>query len=691
MAVSVYGDYNVCADAGRGLFLYSETRLHRLYRVTPIFVLNRCCERIRDVKSRATLWEIREKFLSFFLPLVFVVWRNCEKYVTKSVSTIAKLGGMYFCSGKANDKNNNMKKHNPILAAAGRLLVALVTVGTLFTACVEFETPTPDPKPKNLVINEFRYDGIPAEGGSVKPVISYSYEALEEGRYVKKTDGAVLTFDVSEPLILDDGMVTAPSNPSGKTITHQVKLTVRVNSLKTEKTVGISQYSLEGVKNVEYTLVPLELGPHEVAMRTDGHHDEEFKFISNSKDGCLVEDVPLTDDLNPGYYYTFPKGYTESVTCTGTQIPFTGGDLLTTITYYDGKVETEVEKAVFSVESSFPDATDTLYNGSCILSISIPETLPAESIVGASVADGVWTINKIVSPFTGRGVHKLIATTSRGSQSITLNQNANDIMDYYNRLDNKYKHESLLEYSGEHKDPVCGRLSWPDLEDYPEGSDPSWLRGSDKDWWTYWNFEDMRGLHPDTNRYICLNDFCASAKWWRFFTLRSGDEFRVVDVHMNGTSEFHDIFAMPINGVVMTAEADIPTAEGIKHKKLQYEWHSDKEPDYTNDFKILIPNYPEATDDFKWTVTFKYPEGKVGDWTNWEQVSHMFPDIVYTFDDFRSTSKAWSPQAEAKFKGFFIFIKKNEPIFGKSPTLILDDGVEIKWEELIKDYFPYLD
>lgn len=582
-----------------------------------------------------------------------------------------------------------MKKHNHILAAAGKLLVALVTAGTLFPACAELETPTPDPKPRNLVIEEFRYDGIPAEGGSVKPVISYSYQVLEEGRYVKKTDGAVLTFSVSEPLILDDdGTVTAPRNTSGKTITHQVKLTARVNSLKTEKTVGISQYPQEGVKSVKYTLVPLELGPHEAILWMDGHHEEETKYISNSKDGCLVEDTLVEDFLNPGCHFTYQKGRTEMVSCVGTQIPFTGGDLLTTITYYDGKVETEVEKAVFSVESSFPDATDTLYAGSCILTISIPETLPPESIVGATVVDGVWTINKIVSPFTRRGVHKLIATTSRGSQSITLNQNANGIMDYYNRLDNKYRNEKFLEYSGEHDDIVCERLSWPDLEDYPEGSDPSWLRGSDKDWWTYWNFEDMRGLHPDTNRYIFLTDFGASAKWWHIYTLRSGDEFRVPS---RGDNTFIPHFGVPVNGVVMTAEADIPTAEGIKHKKLRYEWHSDKKRDYTHVFSILIPNYPEATDDFKWTVTFKYPEGKVGDWTNFEQVSHMFPDVVYTFDDFRSTSKAWSPQAEAKFKGFFIFIKENAPTKGGKPTLILDDGVEIKWEELIKDYYPYLD
>lgn len=595
----------------------------------------------------------------------------------------------YFCSGKANNKNNNMKKRNHILAAAGKLLVALVTVGTLFPACAELETPTPDPKPRNLVIEEFRYDGIPAEGGSVKPVISYSYQVLEEGRYVKKTDGAVLTFSVSEPLILDDdGTVTAPRNTSGKTITHQVKLTARVNSLKTEKTVGIPQYPQEGVKSVEYTLVPLELGPHEAILWMDGHHEEETKYISNSKDGCLVEDTPIEDFLNPGCHFTYPKGRTEMVSCVGTQIPFTGGDLLTTITYYDGKVETEVEKAVFSVESSFPDATDTLYAGSYILTISIPETLPPESIVGATVADGVWTINKIVSPFTRRGVHKLIATTSRGSQSITLNQNENGIMDYYNRLDNKYRNEEFLEYSGEHDDIVCDRLSWPDLEDYPEGSDPSWLRGSDKDWWTYWNFEDMRGLHPDTNRYIHLDDFDASARWWNIKTLRSGDEFRVPS---RGNDTFTSHFGVPVNGIVMTAEADIPTAEGIKHKKLQYEWHSDKKRDVTYGVRILIPNYPEATDDFKWTVTFKYPKGKVGDWTNFEQVSHMFPDVVYTFDDFRSTSKAWSPQAEAKFKGFFIFIKENYPINGLEPTLILDDGVEIKWEELIKDYYPYLD
>lgn len=582
-----------------------------------------------------------------------------------------------------------MKKHNHILAAAGKLLVALVTAGTLFPACAELETPTPDPKPRNLVIEEFRYDGIPAEGGSVKPVISYSYQVLEEGRYVKKTDGAVLTFSVSEPLILDDdGTVTAPRNTSGKTITHQVKLTARVNSLKTEKTVGISQYPQEGVKSVEYTLVPLELGPHEAILWMNGHHEEETKYISNSKDGCLVEDTLVEDFLNPGCHFTYQKGRTEMVSCVGTQIPFTGGDLLTTITYYDGKVETEVEKAVFSVESSFPDATDTLYAGSYILTISIPETLPPESIVGATVADGVWTINKIVSPFTRRGVHKLIATTSRGSQSITLNQNENGIMDYYNRLDNKYRNEQFLEYSGEHDDIVCERLSWPDLEDYPEGSDPSWLRGSDKDWWTYWNFEDMRGLHPDTNRYIILSDFKASAKWWSIRTLRSGDEFRVPS---RGNNTFTPHLGVPVNGVVMTAEADIPTAEGIKHKKLQYEWHSDKKRDFAYGIEILIPNYPEATDDFKWTVTFKYPEGKVGDWTNFEQVSHMFPDVVYTFDDFRSTSKAWSPQAEAKFKGFFIFIKKHEPISGSEPTLILDDGVEIKWEELIKDYYPYLD
>lgn len=581
-----------------------------------------------------------------------------------------------------------MKKHNPILAAAGRLLVALVTVGTLFPACAELETPTPDPNPKNLVIKEFRYDGIPAEGGSVKPVISYSYEVLEEGRYVKKTDGAVLTFDVSEPLILDDdGTVTAPSNPSGKTITHQVKLTVRVNSLKTEKTVGISQYSLEGVKSVEYTLLPIELGPHEVAPTPPFVYEEEdrykeIKFISNSKDGCYTETISRPCPDGNGIEYLVSEGQRETVSCAGTQIPFTGGDLLTTITYYDGKVETEVEKAVFSVESSYPDATDTLRYAYVYLIETIPATLPAESIVGTTVADGVWTINKIDSPFTGRGIHKLIATTSRGSQSITLNQNANKLLP-------QNKNEVYYEFYDEiDKDcePFCSRIYWPDFENYPPGSDPKWVRGQSGWWWNPW---DTRSLHPDTNRYIVVSIDDIRTKKWVISTLMSGDEFwwvHLTKCAINYTKE----------GVVMTAEADIPTAEGIKHKELRYEYYNELEygPECggLTAFRIFVPDYPEAIDTFEWTVTFKHPgpeynvcgllrDGRPA--SNWKEVAHLYKDAVFTFKNCKDLAQDWIDSCAPW--GFYD--SNISPEAGLKPYIVLEDGVEIAWEKLIEGYF----
>lgn len=587
----------------------------------------------------------------------------------------------YFCSGKANNKNNNMKKRNHILAAAGKLLVALVTVGTLFPACAELETPTPDPKPRNLVIEEFRYDGIPAEGGSVKPVISYSYQVLEEGRYVKKTDGAVLTFSVSEPLILDDdGTVTAPRNTSGKTITHQVKLTARVNSLKTEKTVGIPQYPQEGVKSVEYTLVPLELGPHEAILWMDGHHEEETKYISNSKDGCLVEDTPIEDFLNPGCHFTYPKGRTEMVSCVGTQIPFTGGDLLTTITYYDGKVETEVEKAVFSVESSFPDATDTLKYIPTYLIETIPATLPPESIVGATVADGVWTINKIVSPFTRRGVHKLIATTSRGSQSITLNQNENKYKRYKDYKDKGVYYEFKNEIDKD-SEPFCSRIYWPDFENYPPGSDPKWAHAK-SGWW--WPLCDTRSLHPDSNRYIVVSTDQVCTREWAIGTLLSGDEFWCVN---------RPKLWVAINkGIEMTAEADIPTAEGIKHKEFRYKFQSPDDYYIYMAFSILIPDYPEAIDTFEWTVTFKRPgpeynvmglleDGRPA--SNWKEVAHLYKDAVYTFKNCKDLAQDWV-DSYAPW-GFYDAPLASD--YGLAPYIVLEDGVEIAWDKLIEGYF----
>lgn len=590
----------------------------------------------------------------------------------------------YFCSGKANNKNNNMKKRNHILAAAGKLLVALVTVGTLFPACAELETPTPDPKPRNLVIEEFRYDGIPAEGGSVKPVISYSYQVLEEGRYVKKTDGAVLTFSVSEPLILDDdGTVTAPRNTSGKTITHQVKLTARVNSLKTEKTVGIPQYPQEGVKSVEYTLVPLELGPHEAILWTDFlHMEERTTFISNSKDGCYTETISRPCPDGNGIEYLVLEGQTETVPCTGTQIPFTGGDLLTTITYYDGKVETEVEKAVFSVESSFPDATDTLKYTLAYLIETIPATLPPESIVGATVADGVWTINKIVSPFTRRGVHKLIATTSRGSQSITLNQDENKLMrEDYAGTDDEIYYEFNDEI-GKDANPFCSRIYWPDFENYPPGSDPKWAHAK-SGWW--WPLCDTRSLHPDSNRYIVVSTDEIYAKKWHINTLRSGDEFWWVGAPRRSVRYTDE-------GFVMTAEADIPTAEGIKHKELRYEFQSPDDYYIYMAFSILIPDYPEAIDTFEWTVTFKYPgpecnvmglleDGRPA--SNWKEVAHLCKDAVYTFKNCKDLAQDWV-DSYAPW-GFYDAPLASD--YGLAPYIVLEDGVEIAWDKLIEGYF----
>lgn len=569
-----------------------------------------------------------------------------------------------------------MKKRNPIAAAAAKLLVAVLSVGTLFPACAELETPTPEPNQRNLVINEFRYDDLPSEGGSVKPVISYSYEIMEEGRYVKKTNGAKLLFSFSNRLVVDfnDGTVTAPSNTSGETIMHQVKLTVKVNDLKAEKTVEIPQHTQEGVKSVDYTLVPLELGPHEIALAYYSE-EPEIKMISESKDGLFVEDTPLEDVWNVGNHIIFPKGTIESVSCAGTQIPFTGGDLLKTVTYYDGRVETELEEhAVFSVEYSYPEPTDTLYYvpGHLGLNKTIPETLPVESIVGASVADGVWTINKIDSPFTGRGVHKLIATTSRGSQSITLDQNDNVVRKQYG-VPEYYK------FSGEHPDPNCDRLGWPDFEDYPLGSDPKWVRGGSSECLSWWASPyDTKGLHPDANRYIFFDGVQADRESWMTMILRSGDEFwKFNDSHVSDA--FH-------NGIVITAEADIPTAEGIKHKELRYEWN-EEEWSSLSWYLIYIPNYPEATDSFKWTVTFKYPKpetyvnGKAPDGrrcSNWPEVAHMFPDVVFTFDDFRSLREDWEASC-APWGPYNGSVKMRTD---EEPTNIFEDGVEITWDKL---------
>lgn len=596
----------------------------------------------------------------------------------------------YFCSGKANNKNNNMKKHNHILAAAGKLLVALVTVGTLFPACAEVEPDAPERAPRNLVIEEFRYDGIPAKGGSVKPVISYSYEVFDQWRYVKKTDGAVLTFSVSEPLILgDDGTVTAPSNTSEETMTHHVTLTVTMNDLKTEKTADISQVGTpyidpEGVKSVEYTLVPLELGPHEVAPLSHVG-EKEIKMISENKDGFFHEQVNTPDG-----YGLYSPGVREKVACTGTQIPFTGGDLLKTVTYNDGRVESEiVEKAVFSVEYSYPDATDALDNGRFPLIETIPATLPVESIVGASVADGVWTINKIDSPFTGRGVHKLIATTSRGSQSITLDQNANIIIDPLNKLG---KWSTYYEFSGNHKDPICWRFNEnvADFEDYPPGSDPQWVVSNDGVSWC--SLLDTRGMHPDNNRNTGFFDPKQECKIWRIGTLRSGDEFRTVIV-----VQYNNYIK---NGVIITAEAEIPTAEGFKHSELQYEY-----PDnWTYCFEIFIPYYPEATENFKWTVTFKYPKGTAGvDFvfqhhertnpeitssnSNWDEVSHMFTDVVYVLDDYKSRFKDWKPYAPGGWYVESFTTIEAPPTYEPFPCRVLKDGVEIAWEKLREGHY----
>lgn len=579
-----------------------------------------------------------------------------------------------------------MKKHNPILAAAGKLLVALVTVGTLFPACAEVEPDAPERAPRNLVIEEFRYGDIPAEGGSVKPVISYSYEVLEEGRYVKKTDGAVLTFDVSEPLILDDdGTVTAPSNTSEETMTHHVTLTVTMNDLKTEKTADISQVGTpyidpEGVKSVDYTLVPLELGPHEVAPLSH-IGQEEIKMISENKDGFFHEQAYTPD----GYGLYGPR-VREVVACTGTQIPFAGGDLLKTVTYNDGRVESEiVEMAVFSVEYSYPDATDALDNGRFPLIKTIPETLPVESIVGASVADGVWTINKIVSPFTGRGVHKLIATTSRGSQSITLDQNANIIID---PLDKLGKWSTFYEFSGNHTDPTCWRFdkNIADFEDYPPGSDPQWVMREDGFWCS---LLDTRGMHPDNNRNTNFYEPEQEFKKWRIGTLRSGDEFRTV--------MFNRYYSYIKNGVIITAEADIPTAEGFKHAEFQYEY-----PDNSTDrFGIFIPYYPEATENFKWTVTFKYPKGKAGvDFvfqkgvekitssnSNWDEVSHMFTDVVYVLDDYKSRYKDWKPYAPGGWYAINSTTFEAPPSYEPFPCRVLKDGVEIAWDKLREGHY----
>lgn len=491
-------------------------------------------------------------------------------------------------------------------------LISLLSLSLFLCACDKQENNTNVPEPQSeetysdLQIADFSYAEIPATGGSVSPLFSYSYKAtLPSGKEEQRTTGAATMFTGDNSNFAVDkesGKITAPANMSVDPISFTIDLVVSKESLSAHKTITVIQAGAkEEIVDTKTVQLPIVLAPHTCVYRVIDtlnwgykfDYTEEYKYTTTRTDG-KADRNHYDQAKNPngsGTTWVQVGIDPECVSASGVEISVSGGDVVNINTYRSGKVDTTiVAKAAYSVSTNYAFQKERYVEDNTTKYTSDEETERPKS----SISNNVWKINKIgYGNYVGIS-HTITATANGQKINLTINQQTNYVIG---------KKKNYLVFKNHNL--YTQRDNWPNFEDYPVGSSPKWAKDEYGD---YVALEDTKDLHPDGNRYI---DFYFHSTFDR---MGGGNKYISGATGKDYVIQYHKCveWKRPCfrGGVKITATANVKLKDGsTKSVKHTSEWIQPEVNNSSfgyNSFTILLPVVENAAEDFNWTFKFEF-------------------------------------------------------------------------------------
>ena len=207
--------------------------------------------------------------------------------------------------------------------------------------------------------------------------------------------------------------------------------------------------------------------------------------------------------------------------------------------------------------------------------------------------------------------HTLTATAGGETQTIILRQKENDKIgetDKYIEIFNFFAAEAK------------GFYPLPNIEDFPPGSNPKWLKdyevfnkefyevydsklrmwpGSPDVYEDVWySFECTKDLHPDGDRTATIGAVC-DALWYKpqnIYLTGEKSELLVTEVEL--------VRQIPYAKVTATASVKKKNGE-VENIKHVYEWDINLRYNKTR-FNIFLPVIEDAAEDFQWTLKYEW-------------------------------------------------------------------------------------
>lgn len=568
---------------------------------------------------------------------------------------------------------------------------------------------------KHLTINKISCDTLEAVGGIVTPKVDYSYIKITSRNgnctETEMSTGAEVEFSITgcDWKADEKGNISAGANMTMEMLKNNVDVTVTIGNVKeVNKFELVQRASEDKIIDVSYCMLPIELEEHQCAipMKESFLHsfpffykDESIKikeqyYTSTQKDGKLNLDwEELATHVGNARLFEEYVNRCEFVSAAGTQIHFHGGEYAQVATFLSGKKDTTIiEQPKYSVSTEYEfvkgeryTETYTLSNG--ILGYRTAYKEDDKKVSPKSSLNGnVWTIGPIGNVVVKEIYHTITAESNGLTTSLTLRQNDNFVSETLNRTI-KWINPEIS----------CNRDEWPDIADYPAGSNPKWLK-YDGAWWSE---KDNRDLHIDGNRYLDIKAFvhyiiCYGA--WKFYSGTQEKPSQAAEVY-----SYSEYFGgmREVHGFKMIAKADVKLKDGsVKHVTHISEWPCLKKP---KEFKgsqpcitMEIPVVENAAEDFQWTITFEFNMEeddyyliyndtylRRGD-TNIDEYGQQWKKISYTIWDRLTKISDW--EKEVNFGGF-VHTSYAPTSMSDSRLGDIIDGVVNPYSEYYKEYY----
>lgn len=483
---------------------------------------------------------------------------------------------------------------------------------------------------EDMRITSFSIPDIPALGGTVEPILTYVFtEVTHRGAYEEKserTSGATVTFDVIDGKLSIDNSnmkIAANVNETVDDKLYTVAAKVSIGKLYGTAETKVKQFAnKEEIIATDTIRVPLRLGPHNCVKYYSLY--EEVSYASNNEDGIITREDNHNKLGNTGDY--------ECVSLFGTELDVTGGQLIQIDTYRSGRVDTTVlvEPVIETVTTyelyresdhkkyvSGPDTPD-YHIGAPSSSYSNNKWIITPLGIGAKNPE-YYERYDIINTYD-HITHTINATVNGQTLSLTLKQHENREVS----SEHRYADIQLFRIGFQRE-----YYNWPNIEDYPLGSNPKWPRvkevytmfdwtlpeseiRNDRDYYNrdrrklrnaslYANIYETKDMHPDGNRNLTFMVYGKAQVAFPQKTYLSGEKspFRY-------DTAYTDFWEKEGKEIKITATADVKLKDGtIKPVRYDFSYVRFILDPMPTGFEALMPVVEDAAEDFCWTVKFE--------------------------------------------------------------------------------------